>query len=146
MSILCLFIYSASLCLVDTNSPSPQWPCSYVSIHDSARVHLFPGSSQYARLADWPVVRDAEYQCGNQCRCCHYPACKILLGVLCRQDCSGLSLHCFICFEYRKLNEDIDINIQQGIEQVFERKFDREVEYERDQVQRNNTYIVKSAN
>ena len=39
----------------------------------------------------------------------------------------------FICpsqkYEYRKLNEDIDVNIHQEIEQAFERNFDREVEF-----------------
>ena len=33
-------------------------------------------------------------------------------------------------YKYRQLNEDADINIQQQIEGVFERNFDREVEYE----------------
>ena len=36
-------------------------------------------------------------------------------------------------YKYRKLNEDIDVNIQQHIEDVFERDFDRKVEFERQQ-------------
>ena len=59
-----------------------------------------------------------------------------------------LSIVLFICasrkYEYRKLNEDIDINIQQEIEQAFERNFDRELELERDQC--DDSYIVESIN
>ena len=33
-------------------------------------------------------------------------------------------------YKYRQLNEDADINVQQQIEQVFERNFNRKVEYE----------------
>ena len=61
-----------------------------------------------------------------------------------------LSIVLFTCasqkYEYRKLNEDIDVNIQQEIEQAFERNFDREIEFEREQLQRDDTYIVESIN
>ena len=33
-------------------------------------------------------------------------------------------------YKYRKLNEDIDVNIQQEIEQAFEHNFDRGAEFE----------------
>ena len=59
-----------------------------------------------------------------------------------------LSIILFLCvsqkYKYRKLNEDIDINIQQKIEQAFERNFDREAEFERKQLQWENLYIVES--
>ena len=60
-----------------------------------------------------------------------------------------LSVVLFICssrkYKYRKLNEDIDVNIQQEIEQAFERNFDRAVEFEREQL-RDDAYFVESIN
>ena len=49
-------------------------------------------------------------------------------------------------YKCRKLNEDIDINIQQEIEQAFERNFDREAEFEQKQFQHDNIYLVESMN
>ena len=61
-----------------------------------------------------------------------------------------LSIVLFVCalqkYKYRRLNEDIDVNIHQAIEQAFERNFDREDEFEREQFQRYHAYFVESIN
>lgn len=45
-------------------------------------------------------------------------------------------------YKYRKLNEDIDVNIRKEIEDTFERNFDREFEFEQEKLLHENGYIV----
>ena len=47
-------------------------------------------------------------------------------------------------YKYRKLNEDIDVNIRQEIEDAFECNFDREFEFEQEKLLHENDYIVTS--